>query len=174
MTLRFVLLSLIIFTVVPTICGQSLKIGFTNPAYILSRIPEKGRIDSEIASLEKRGQNALLNMEADLSQRMADYKRKRSALPQAVRVDKEKELQKLADSIAEFRASIPVSVQKRRNELLAPLLNRISVAIQKTAEEKSYDYIFNVGVPGVDILLFAKGQEHSITDQVLIKLGIKP
>ena len=54
-----------------------------------------------------------------------------------------------------------------------PLFEKISNAINVVSERENYSHVFSAGVPGVDVLLYAKPSDD-ISSLVLAELGIDP
>ena len=54
-----------------------------------------------------------------------------------------------------------------------PLFEKISNAINVVSERENFTHVFSAGVPGVDVLLYAKPTDD-ISNLVLAELGIDP
>lgn len=153
--------------------AQSPKIGYTNAEYILSLLPEAKQIESELKDYEAQLQKQMQTKYQELQVKLEDYQKNATSYNDVVRADKEAELQNLQQSLQEFQVNAEQSMNKKRNTLLSPAVEKIGNAIQSVAEENNYDFIFSVGAPGLDILLYGK-EDHDVSNQVLAKLGITP
>ena len=54
-----------------------------------------------------------------------------------------------------------------------PIFEKISNAINLVAERENFSHVFSAGVPGVDVLLYAKPSDD-ISNLILKELGIDP
>lgn len=155
---------------------NNIKIGYTDPEYILQQLPEYKQIESELKTYEKQ-------LQAQIDNKMKDYQTKLEAyqqmisnpngVPDVVRQDKEKELLGMQSNIKEFEESALSSLQKKQAALLDPAINKVEAAIKSVAEENGYTYIFNSSAGGsVSIILFAKNKDEDISALVLKKLGV--
>lgn len=153
--------------------AQGLKIGYTNPEYILSLLPEAKQIESDLTAYETQLQNQLQAKYQELQQKVADYQSNEASFNDLIKADKQNEINNLQQSLQEFQVNAENSMLNKRNQLLAPAVEKIGNAIKEVAEENGYSHIFSAGAPGLDILLYAK-DEDNVTNLVLQKLGIDP
>ena len=154
--------------------GQdALKIGYTNAEYVLAQLPEAKQIESELTTYEQQLQNQIQAKYQDLQAKFADYQQNEATYNDVVKADKQKELQDLQTSLQEFQVNAEQSMSRKRNELLAPAVEKIGNAIKAVAEENGYTFIFSVGAPGLDVLLYG-AEQYDVSDLVLAKLGIEP
>lgn len=152
---------------------NSVKIGYTNPEYIVSQMPEYKQIESDLKTYEKQLQAQMETKYKEYQAKLEDYQKNLSTYPDIVKQDKEKELLGMQSNIKEFEENAMSSMQKKQGTLLDPLLDKIQKAIDVVAAENGYTYIFNsASTNNTAIILFAKNEEDNISDLVLKKLGI--
>ena len=150
-----------------------LKIGYTNADYILSLMPEAKQIESDLSSYETQLQNQLKAKYEEFQAKAADYQQNAEGMIDAVRADKETELQNMQAEIQQFEQQAQASLGNKRNELVGPAYEKIGTAIEQIAKENGYTHIFSSGSPGFNVLLYAR-EEDNVSDLVLKKLGIDP
>lgn len=153
--------------------GVVLKIGYTNVEYILSQMPEAKQVDSEYKAYEAQLQNQLQAKGTELQTKVQEYQQGAATMTDLVRADKEAELQSLNQRFETFQREAQTSLQKKQNELYAPLFKKVGDAVKAVRAENGYDFIFSTGVPGVDILLDAD-EKYDVSDLIFKKLGITP
>ena len=90
-----------------------------------------------------------------------------------IRADKQEEHQNLQASIQKFQSEAQSSIAQKEQDLFKPLFEKISNAINVVSERESYSHVFSAGVPGVDVLLYARPTDD-ISNLVLAELGIDP
>ena len=153
----------------------TLKIGYTNPDYILSLLPEAKQIEADLTAYSKQLESQLQSKMEEFQTKLSDYQQKVNAgqiIPEVAR-DKEAELNALRDSIEKFQRDADASLQKKQVQLLQPAYDKIQTAINDVADENGYTHVFSSDAGAFAILLYAK-DESNITDLVLNKLGIEP
>jgi len=175
MNIKSIVLSILvlIFSTCISLAQNTVKIGYTNPEYIVSQMPEYKQIESDLKTYEKQLQAQLDAKLKDYQAKLEDYQKNMSTYPDIVKQDKEKELINLQNNIKEFEENAMSSMQKKQGTLLDPLLDKIQKAIDAVAAENGYTYIFNsASTNNTAIILFAKNEDDNISDLVLKKLGI--
>jgi outer membrane protein len=177
MRLKSILFTLFLFVMTASvlIAQSNIKIGYTNPEYVMSLMPKYKQAESELQSYHKQLQVQLESKMKDYQAKLEAYQKDLDKLTDVVKQDKEKELIGLQASIKEFQENADVSIQKKEAVLLDPLIQEVQKAIDAVAEENGYTYIFSASVGGSGaIILYAKNKEEDISDLVLKKLGITP
>ena len=150
-----------------------LKLGYTNADYILSLMPEAKQIESDLTAYETQLQNQLKSKIEEFQTKAAAYQQNGEGMIDAVRADKESELQGMQQDIQAFEQQAQQSLANKRNQLISPAYEKIGTAIEQVAKENGYTHIFSSGSPGFNVLLYAR-EEDNVSDLVLKKLGIDP
>jgi outer membrane protein len=154
---------------------SNIKIGYTNPDYILSLLPEAKQIEADLTAYSKQLESQLQSKMEEFQTKLSDYQQKVTSgqmIPEIQR-DKEAELNGLRESIEKFQRDADASLQKKQVQLLQPAYDKIQTAINDVAEENGYTHVFSSDAGAFAILLYAK-EDSNITDLVLRKLGIEP
>ena len=152
---------------------KRIKIGQANLEYIFSSLPEFEKISLAYNSFEEQ-------LAVQLSKKLQEYKEKAetfdkglTTMTEAVKKQKEAELNKLQVNIQKFQLEAQDTIAKKQMELLKPLSKKVDKAIEEVAKENGYTYVFNVGVGEARILLYTE-EGTDISDLVLKKLNITP
>lgn len=151
---------------------ETQKIGHANSDYIFSQLPEFKQVQSELQTYEAQLQNQLKAKNAELETKYKTYRTLPANTPDAIRTDKETELTYLQENLQKFQQDAQASMQKKQNDLVTPVFEKISKAIKAVALENGYTYIMNPQ-GGSESLLYAD-EKYNISDLVLKKLGITP
>lgn len=158
-----------------TFAQSNLKIGYTNPDYILSLLPEAKQIEADLTAYSKQLESQLQSKMEEFQTKLSDYQQKVTSgqmIPEVQR-DKEAELNGLRESIEKFQRDADASLQKKQVQLLQPAYDKIQTAINDVAEQNGFTHVFSSDAGAFAILLYAQ-EETNITDLVLKKLGIEP
>ena len=147
-----------------------LKFGHINSNELFSIMPELKAADSSLAKFKATLDSQYKTMGAEYQAKISDYKAKESSMADPIKEAKQKEITDLEDRIQSFQESAQTSLQKKQEELNAPIIKRAQDAINAVAKEKGYSYIFDSIQGGT--LLYAQDSDD-ILPLVKAKLGIK-
>jgi outer membrane protein len=149
------------------------KIGHADWQYIFSQMPEYRQIENDLRSYEAQLQNQLKARSQELETKYKSYQSLPVNTPEAIKKDKEAELGYLQENIERFKQDAQTSMEKKQNELVAMVLEKVGKAIEEVAREEGYSYIINPQMMGGgDVLLFTD-EKYNISNLVLQKLGVK-
>ncbi len=154
--------------------AQTQKIGYADWEYIFSQLPEFKQIDSDLKTHADQLQNTLKAKQQDFEARYKAYQNMPATTPEAIRADKERELQSLQEGFQKFQQDAQSSIQKKQQDLMSPVYLKVGKAIEEVAKENGYSFIINPQmVGGGDVLLY-HDETYNISDLVLKKLGVTP
>jgi outer membrane protein len=151
-----------------TVSAQTQKFGHIDSDALMALMPEKSQAEKEMEAFAKEFQGALEAMAKEYEGKVADYQSKEKEMTALVKQTKVKEITDLERRIQEFQGQAQGEIQKKEQELLAPIIEKARKAIDAVATEKGYTYIFD---NSTGVLLFAKDSENIIAD-VKAKLGL--
>jgi outer membrane protein len=150
------------------------KIGYAETDYIISQLPEFKKLDNELKTHYSQLENQMKLKADELQTKLKSYQSMPASTPDAIKADKEKELATLQQSLEKFKNDAQVSYQKKQNDLLAPIYERIGNAIEQVAKENGYAFILNHRFENEGQVLLAWDDKFNISDLVLKKLGVVP
>lgn len=154
--------------------AQTQKIGYADWEYIFSQLPEFKQIDSELKTHSEQLQNQLKAKQQDFEAKYKAYQSIPATTPDAIKADKERELQQLQEGFQKFQQDAQGSLQKKQADLMAPVYKKVGKTIEEVAKENAYTFIINPQtVGGGDILLYSD-ETYNISNLVLKKLGVTP
>jgi len=177
-----ILLRLLFVLFLCTSAAFAQKIGYANIEAVLAYMPESRAMNQQLQTYQKQLADKLQTREKYLQEKYAEYQEKGGELIAQGKSEQEavatleplqKEVEKLEGEVKQAQADSEEKLQRKQQELQAPILERIKKAIDDVAEEKGYNYVFNsVDGNGVSILLKAPEQDE-LTEAILKKLGIE-
>ena len=131
-------------------------------------MPEVAPADQKLEEYAGSLDGLYAGMLQEYQTKVLDYENNVGKWTPDVEEVKIKELQDLEKRITEFQQSSPEKLNKKREELYAPILEKADKAIKEVATAEGYTYIFDASAGA---LLFAEESEN-ILDKVRVKLGI--
>ena len=173
---KFLMAIAVVFALATGATAQQ-KIGYTNIDYILVQLPEAKQIETELKATQSQYDNLLQQKSKDFDTKYKDYEAsmKAGSLSDVLRADREKELQNLQSSIQEFQKNSQSSLQKKQDQLLQPVLEKIQKNINDVAKENGYAFILNSDAGrGTAAILLVAPEDANISDLVLKKMGVTP
>ncbi|SMO86305.1 OmpH family outer membrane protein [Gracilimonas mengyeensis] len=147
------------------------KIGYTNPARVLSQLPEVEEVDQQIQQLIEERDAELAEKATNLQQVFSDYEASMNSMTEEERGVQEQELMQMNQQFEEERSNMMNEIRQRRQELMAPIIERMNTAMAEVAEEQGLDLILNEGTSYGDAIIFYAGSERlNVTEDIIEKL----
>jgi outer membrane protein len=149
---------------------KAVKLGHINSTKLLSFMPETKAADSSLQKFGSSLESQLKTMNAEYESKVNEYKRDEASMAEPIRSSRIKEITDLEGRIQDFQQSAQESIQKKKEELYSPIINKADEAIKAVAKEHKFTYIFDASV---GVLLYASEDSEDIMDLVKAKLGLK-
>jgi outer membrane protein len=150
-----------------------LKIGYTSVEYVLSQMPERKQIESELKTYSGQLEAQLKSKQTAFQTKLEAYNKGGSTMTAVVKADTEKELQTMQQGLQEFSSTAQQSLQQKQQQLLSPALDKVQKNIDLVANENGYTYILNSDAGSSPILLHGP-KDGDVSDLILKKMGITP
>lgn len=143
------------------------KFGHLDAQDILLTLPERAEAQTSIEAAAAEYETEVSRMQSELETKFADYQAKAATWPDAIRQQKERELQQLDSGLQEFGMTIQNDLTQMEQQLLAPMIERVRDAIEAVGKEQGFTYIFDTST---GVTLYNGGED--VTDLVKTKLGM--
>ncbi len=149
--------------------AQSLKTGHINRDEIIMAMPD---YDSAMKQYNAYGQeltNALELMQVEYNNKLDQYVKDNKNLTDLVRANKEQELGDMQNRINNFQQQAQVQLQDKQAELLNPIIEKATTAINAVAKEGGFIYIYDIRT----LVYVDTVKSTDIAPLVKTRLGIK-
>ncbi len=147
------------------------KYGHLNSGNLLVQLPETQKADEELrafqSSMVKKGEEMANALKESFTKVNDDYNKGLLSPLQAQQ--KQAELEKKKDELSKYQQEVTEKVGKKREELFAPILDKVQKAIDAVGKENGYKFIFDSSIPNV--ILFALDSDN-VEPLVKAKLGL--
>ncbi len=150
--------------------AQATKFGYIDSRELLKSMPEIAQADKELQDFAKTYQDELQKMSKEYEKKVQEYQAGEKTMSDAVKEVKVKEIQDLQNRIESYNQSATEKVDKKKQDLYAPILEKADKAIKDVAKEKGYDYVFDASSGA----LLHANEKDNLLQMVKTKLGIKP
>ncbi len=147
------------------------KIGHINADELLAMMPETKTAQAELEKYGKQLEKDLSDMETELMTKIQAFQANEKMMTTPTREAKTKELQELQRRIQEFNSSAQQDLQNKQVELLTPVIEKATKAVQEVAREKGFTYILDSSPSKAVVIFNEKGED--IMPLVKAKLGIQ-
>jgi outer membrane protein len=148
-----------------------IKIGYANPARVLSSLPEVEEVDQQIQALIEQSDEELAAKATELQSVFTNYESNMNNLSEQERVTREEELMEMNQQFEQDRESMMNNIRQRRSELMTPIIEKMNNAMEEIAAEMELDLILNEGTSTGDaIVFFANSEELDITDRIIERI----
>lgn len=152
----------------PAATAAGAKIGFIDSRQILAAAPGSAAADStftkELAGLREQVQK----LQTTYDSAQTAYDQSAVVLSPSQRDAKQKELAALRERSEQQAQQLQEQAARRRQELFAPIEQRINTAVEAVRAEGGFALIFDVGAPGSAVV--AADKTLDLTQRVLQRL----
>ena len=164
------------------IVGFMIAIAFTASAqryavidskYILEKLPDYKESQTKLDQFSTQWQQEIEKKQADLDRMYKDYDAEQVMLTDELKKKRQDELynrEKEVRDLQKRRFGFEGDLFRKRQELIKPIQDRVYIAIQKLAVERSYDFILDKS-EGITVIFADPKLDRS--DDVLKYLGVK-
>ena len=170
---RLFTLALILIAFTGFVSAQTLKVGYTDHELIIAQMPELEGILSQLQADVQAGELEYQNLGQTFQAALEDYQRKQPLLSAEARQAKEQELQGMQQQLQIFANEKQQEIAAKEAQLLSPIYERVTNAINAVSEEGSYDLILRMKAGNEQLILFAGPRVRNITIDVMRKLGLE-
>ena len=141
--------------------------------YILEKLTEYKESQIKLDQFSNQWQQEIEKKQADLDKMYKDYDAEQVMLSDELKKKREDELynrEKEVRDLQKKRFGFEGDLFKKRQELIKPIQDKVYIAIQKLAIERSYDFILDKS-EGITVIFADPKLDRS--DEVLKFLGVK-
>jgi len=152
----------------PSIFGQAVKLGYINDETIKTSYPPFLRAQEQFETERKAWDKETQDKNDELTVLIEDYNNQKIVLSDEKKKEREATIRTKKDALDFFTRQIygpNGTAERKQADLLQPILEKITQAIQAVAEEENFDVIFtlNSGLGYIKPTM-------EVTDKVLAKL----
>ncbi|MDR2853930.1 MAG: OmpH family outer membrane protein [Prevotellaceae bacterium] len=149
---------------------SNLKIGHVNSADIMQVMPERTTIEKTLSDLQGQWESELLKMREEYATKIKDYQEKEATMPAALKEARQSEIADMEQRMNTLVQTASSELQKKQQELLAPVVDKIKKAIEEVGTANGYTYIID---ESTQVLVYISPKANDVTPLVKTKLGIK-
>ncbi|MBQ7382608.1 MAG: OmpH family outer membrane protein [Paludibacteraceae bacterium] len=138
------------------IIASAQKFGHINTQELFAEMPEVAQVKLKMDTIQSQYENQLASMNEEFQKKVQDYQTQEATMAEAIKQIRQQELQEMQQRIQLFYQTAEQDIQKKQQELLAPVHEKMTKAIKTVGEREGYTYIFDsaamvhIGADAVD------------------------
>lgn len=173
MTKIRLILTALLFVVFGTATAQQ-KIGYCKTEFVVKNWPKIKSAENSILTVQKQYEKLIQQKEGELQRLQEEYQQaKQLGMTPEAEQEKILDYQLVESEYQNLVKRAQRDVEKKSNEILAPLMDEVFAAIKQVAEEKGFTLVINtMAAQQMYVVLYAKNESDDITLAVLEKLGV--
>ncbi len=144
------------------------KFGHINTQELFAQMPEVNQIKLKMDTVNSQYENQLAMMQEEIQKKMQDYQSQEATMADAVKQIRQQELQEMNQRIQLFYQTAEQDIQKKQQELLAPVHEKMVKAIKVVGDREGYTYIFDSAA-----MQYIADGANDVMSAVKKELGIK-
>ena len=155
---------LVFFSFIPLGFSKTkIKLAYVNMQKVITSTSAGKKARSQLEKEFKLREAELKKKEAKLNEKSKEFQKKSLVFSDAVKLEKQQELQQEMLKFRETLGRSQAELQKRERALMKPILEKISKIIEEVGEKEGYTMIFEKSGQGV---LWAN-EKNDITDKLI-------
>ena len=138
------------------IIASAQKFGHINTQELFAQMPEVAQVKLKMDTIQSQYENQLASMNEEFQKKVQDYQTQEATMAEAIKQIRQQELQEMQQRIQLFYQTAEQDIQKKQQELLTPVHEKMTKAIKTVGEREGYTYIFDsaamvhIGADAVD------------------------
>ncbi|MDD3737749.1 MAG: OmpH family outer membrane protein [Lentimicrobiaceae bacterium] len=151
--------------------AQAQKIAYVNTAYIMQNIPEYGDAQTQLENFSVQWQEEIEEKFSEIDNLYKRYQKEAVLLPEEMKQKRENEIinkEKEVKELQKKRFGKDGDLQKKREELITPIQEKIYTAIEAIAKEENYAIILDKA--GNATIIYSN-PKYDISEMILDHLG---
>jgi len=119
-----------------------LKFGHLNTQEFMESLPETKEVVKKLEDLSKKYEAELARLTEEFNKKYTEYATQSDTLPPTIKARRTQEVSELQQKINNFREQAYQDVQTQQETLVAPIKEKVRVAIKEVATEQGLIYVF--------------------------------
>ena len=157
-----------------TLClgAQAQKFGYVNTSEIFNVMPDKVTAENSLKQVSDQYEAEFKRLQDAFQKKMTEYETadQDPNTPQAIKDRHNQELQEEYMKIQNFQQTASQDLQRKQDELIAPITQKLQNAIQAVGAEGGYTFIFDQAAGSI---LYTGANAEDVSAKIKAKLGIQ-
>ena len=133
-------------------------------------MPEIPEIEKKVDALGKQWEGEIVKMREEYNNKIKEFQQKQDSMPDGIKQMRMSEIQEIEQKITTFQQTAYNDLQKKQQDMVTPVIDKVRKAINDVAAENNYTYIFDLSAQSI---IYQSPKSNDITAQVKKKLALK-
>ncbi len=165
--LRNLFVVFVLFTAFNTVQAQ--KVAHIDSEQLLMAMPETKAMENELKKVQQTYADEYNGQATALQAKLKKYDAEAPTQTDDKNKERMEEVESLKEKIQKYAQTADQEIQKKRFDLLKPIIEKAQKAVNDVAKEKGYTYVFDAS-PGKGLIVF---EGEDLLPLVKTKLAIK-
>jgi len=148
--------------------AQSPKFGVVNTQTVMEAMPDVKTVNEQIEAASKKYEDEFQKLNEQMNKEYADFQALDATTPESIKQRRQQEIQDLYQKMEQFRATASQDLQRQQQQLMAPIIDKITTAINAVGKENGLTFIFEYGQP-----IYTGDEVIDVTPLVKKNLGLQ-
>lgn len=144
------------------------KIAIVDVQTIFADMPDTKAMQKELEALQKKYEESIEAMKQELQKKYEDFVQNQEGMLETIKVRKQQEIQEIDKRVQDLYVVAQEDLQKKQQQLVAPIQQKIKDAISKVGAENSFAYVLDA-----QMMHYVGASAINATPLVRAKLGLK-
>jgi len=149
---------------------QAQSVAHIDSEQLLMAMPETKAMETELKKVQQTYADEYNSQATALQAKLKKYDAEAPTQTDAKNEERRVEVQQLQQKIQKYGQTAEQEIQKKRFDLLKPIVEKAQKAVQDVAKAKGIKYVFDSS-PGKGLIVFKEGED--LMPAVKAKLGIQ-
>ncbi|MDC6361405.1 MULTISPECIES: OmpH family outer membrane protein [Flavobacteriaceae] len=149
--------ALVLFVAATGFVSAQSKVAHINVQQLLSEMPEMKTAQAELKKLQETYRADIQSSMKELQNKLTQYQNEATSKTNEENEKRALELQGFEKNIQEAEQTAMQELQKKQQELFAPISDKAKAAIEKVAASQGFEYVIDAS-PGLSLIV-AKGKD---------------
>ena len=164
-------IALLVLCALPfSLMAQEVKLGHINSQEILTLMPERVTIEKTISDLQSQWEKEIVKMREEYYAKTKEYQEKQATMPESIKQARQSEIAEMEQRISTTNQNAQTDLQKKSQDLSAPVNEKVRKAINEVGTENGYLYIFDLASQSI---IYQSPKSNDVTALVKKKLALK-
>jgi outer membrane protein len=150
------------------------KFAYVDTEYILDNIPSYKQAQTQLDNAAAEWQKEIDDLYKEVESLYTKFQAEQFLLTEDMKIQRQDEIigkEQQAQELQRQRFGFEGDLFKKREELIQPIQDKVFDAVEKLAETRAYDFIFDKASGGATLLY--TNPKHDMSDIILKNMGYK-
>lgn len=147
--------------------AQAPKFGVINTQTVMEALPDTKQVEEQIVAASKKYEDEFTKLQEEMNKAVQEFQALSADTPETIKQRRQQEIQDLYQKSEQFRQTATQDLQRQQQQLMAPVIEKMTTAINAVGKEQGLSFVFEQQSP-----LYVGDDVIDITPLVKTKLGL--